>query len=314
MNWRQASLVAVTVMVFASVMAIGLQVEPEGDDLRPSVVVSIYPLGYLAEEITRGTTFSVTTLMPANQEIHSYHPTTRDWLEASRAEVLVYNGAGADLWFEEELLADLDTGDAVVVETTHGLELLDAHGEGHGEGDEDHGDADPHTWLSPWMALRQGQAIYEALSMYAHSARLEANWEELEARLATLDSSYMATLANTTHDEVIVSHEAYGYLADRYGFEQHGVIGISAEEQPSVSAITDLVELMEAEGISSVFVDPVYSDDYAETIRQELEKRTGEEVQVLSLYFCLGPVDGLDYEDQLEENLASLAMALEVPS
>jgi zinc transport system substrate-binding protein len=286
-------------------------VGPEGDDFRPGVVASFYPLGYLAGEISRGTTFSVTTLMPPNQEVHSYHPTTRDWLEANRAEVLVHNGAGVDRWFRDELLPDLDTGDKVVVETTRGLELLEAGGHDHGDGGT--GGVDPHTWLSPWMAIQQGEAIYGALSGYAPSQRLDDNWAALRERLEALDAEYMSTLANATRGEVIVSHEAYGYLADRYGFQQHGVIGISAEEQPSVTAISDLVSLMEAEGIYTVFVDPVYTDDYARTIQGELEDRTGEEVRVLRLYFCLGPVDGHDYIEQMEENLMALADALGVP-
>ena len=81
-----------------------------------------------------------------------------------------------------------------------------------------------------------------------------------------------------------------------------------------MSAISDLVTLMEDRALYSVFVDPVYSDDYANTIKQELEDRTGERVRVLTLYFCLGPVDGLDYLQQMEANLAALAIALEVPS
>lgn len=314
MNWKQASLIAVTVMLFTSVITVGLQEEPEGDDHRPGVVTSFYPLGYLATEIARGTTFSVTTLMPPNQEVHSYHPTTRDWLDASRAEVLIFNGAGVDRWFEKELLPDLDTSGKTVVETTAGLDLLDVQGHDGDGDDHDHGEVDPHTWLSPWMAVQQGQAIYEALSAYAPSQRLDENWDALRGRLLTLDGDYLTTLGNATHGEVIVSHEAYGYLAQRYGFEQHGVIGISAEEQPSVRAISDLVDLMEDEGIYSVFVDPIYSDDYARTIRDELEDRTGRDVEVLSLFFCLGPVDGLDYLEQLEENLSALAIAMEVPT
>jgi zinc transport system substrate-binding protein len=131
--------------------------------------------------------------------------------------------------------------------------------------------------------------------------------------LEALDAEYSSTLSNATLDEIIVSHEAYGYLADRYGFEQHGVIGISAEEQPSVAAMSDLVDLMEDRGVYSVFVDPVYSDDYARTIQEELEDRTGMEVAVLTLYFCLGPVDDLDYLQQMGANLDALATALEVP-
>jgi zinc transport system substrate-binding protein len=309
MNWKQASLLVVTVLMFTTVLAAGLQVEREGDDHRPTVVVSTYPLGYLTREIG-GDVVSVRVLMPPNQEVHAFSPTTQDWLEASRADMLVYNGAGADPWFEDELLRDLDTGDVTVVDTTAGLDILtpsddDPH---------DHGGPDPHTWLSPWMALQQGRAIYQALAELYGTQQIEDDWLVLEERLQALDEEYMSTLANATREEIIVSHEAYGYLADRYGFHQHGVIGISAEEQPSVAAISDLVELMEEEGIFTVFVDPVYSDDYAETIRRELEDRTGRDVRVLSLYFCLGPVDGLDYFEQMEENMAALAVALEVPS
>jgi zinc transport system substrate-binding protein len=313
MNGKQGALIVVTVMMFTSVIAIGLQEEPPMDDYAPTVVVSFYPLGYLARGIGEGVV-SVKVLMPPNQEVHAFHPTTQDWLEASRADVLVYNGAGADPWFEEELLPDLDTRGKVVVETTAGLDLLDAHDDEDGSTGDGHQDADPHTWLSPRMAVLQGQAIYEGLVRFYDVPLLTANWEALRERLEDLDAEYLATLGNATHDGIIVSHEAYGYLADRYGFDQHGVIGISAEEQPSAAAISDLVELMEKKGIRSVFVDPVYSDDYATTIKEELEDRTGDDVRVLQLYFCLGPVDGLDYLEQLEANLDNLAQALEVPT
>lgn len=315
MNWKQASLIAVTIMVFTSVIAIGLSEGPEADDNLPSLVASTYPLGYLAREIGEGVV-TVTVLMPPNQEVHAFHPTVQDWLDASRADVLVYNGAGADPWFEEEVLPDLDTRVKMVVDTTAGLDLLKAHdGEegGHDHGDED---TDPHTWISPHMALLQGEAIYKALT-HLHGmevARLDENWNALRERLEAMDEEYMTILANATKDVIIVSHEAYGYLANRYDFEQHGVIGISAEEQPSVTAITDLVDLMETEGIHTVFLDPVYSDDYTRTIKDELEDRTGESVRVLKLYFCLGPVDGLDYMGQMEANLKALAIALEVPT
>ncbi len=311
MNWRQGTLVLVAAMVFGGLIASGLSQVPAGDERgRPSVVASTYPLGYMVDMIA-GDDVRLTVLMPPNQEVHAFHPTTRDWLEANSADVLLYNGAGADPWFEGELLPDLDTRDKLVVDTTEGLQLLEAHGDGH-DG-EDTGDADPHTWLSPAMALQQAQAIYEAIRQVVPDDIIDWNWKILRSKLEALDSQYESTLSNATLDEIIVSHEAYGYLADRYGFEQHGVIGISAEEQPSVAAMSDLVDLMEDRGVYSVFVDPVYSDDYARTIQEELEDRTGREVEVLTLYFCLGPVGDMDYLQQMRANLDALATALEVP-
>jgi zinc transport system substrate-binding protein len=210
----------------------------------------------------------------------------------------------------------LDIEGRVVVDTTEGLDLLDAHGgEGSGDGDgHGHAGMDPHTWLSPRMALGQAEAIYLALREVVPDGTVDSNWDGLRNRLEALDGEFTTTLANATLEGIIVPHEAYGYLAHAYGFHQHGVIGVSAEEQPSVAAISDLVDLMEEEGIYSVFVDPVYSDDYSRTLKEELESRTGRDVGLLTLYFCLGPVDGMDYLEQMGANLEALALALEVPS
>ncbi len=314
MNLKQAVLVVVATLFMISVVAIGLVGDPgqADDDGRLRVVATLYPLGYMAEQIG-GDLVSVVTLVPPNQEVHVFNPSTSDMLAADRADVLLYNGAGLDLWFEEDLLVELDTGDKVVVETTRDVELLDADG-GHGGEDDGHdvGVHDPHTWISPDTALQQSFAVYEALveADAGNEAAYTSAWQDFRGRLEALDAEYEERLSNSTFDTIIVSHEAYGYLAHRYGFEQHGVIGISADEQPSAATIANLVTLMEELGIESVFVDPIYSDDYAMTLKDELEARTGREVAILDLYFMLGPVDDMDLLQQMEANLESLAKGL----
>ena len=314
MNWKQAVLVVVATLFMISVVAIGLvgDTGQADDDGRLRVVTTLYPLGYMAKEIG-GDLVSVVTLVPPNQEVHVFNPSTSDMLAADRADVLLYNGAGLDLWFEEDLLVELDTGDKVVVDTTRDLEILEAGG-GHGGEDDGHdvGVHDPHTWISPDTALQQALAVYEALveADAGNEAAYTSAWQAFRGRLEALDAEYEERLSNSTFDTIIVSHEAYGYLANRYGFEQHGVIGISADEQPSAATIADLVTLMEELGIDSVFVDPIYSDDYAMTLKDELEARTGREVAILDLYFMLGPVDDMDLLQQMEANLENLAEGL----
>jgi zinc transport system substrate-binding protein len=314
MNWKQAVLVGGATLFLISIVAVGLVGDPGqvDDEGRLRVVATVYPLGYMAKEIG-GDMVSVVTMVPPNQEVHVFNPSTSDMLAADRADVLLYNGAGLDLWFEEDLLPELDTGDKVVVETTKDLELLEVVG-GHGVDDDGHDDGvhDPHTWISPHTALQQAAAVYEALveADAPNEVAYRSNWQAFRERLEALDAEYEERLTNSTFDTIIVSHEAYGYLANRYGFEQHGVIGISANEQPSAATIADLVTLMEELGINSVFVDPVYSDDYALTLKDELEDRTGEDVAILNLYFMLGPVDGMDLLEQMEANLESLARGL----
>ena len=60
-----------------------------------------------------------------------------------------------------------------------------------------------------------------------------------------------------------------------------------------------------------VFVDPVYPNESAQTLGNELERLTGHDVIILKLYYMLGEIDGLDYLEQQEKNLENLIIGLE---
>jgi len=60
-----------------------------------------------------------------------------------------------------------------------------------------------------------------------------------------------------------------------------------------------------------VYVDPVYSEESAQTLKNELKRLSGQDVQILKLYFMLGTIDGLDYFGQQEKNLENLKIGLE---
>jgi zinc transport system substrate-binding protein len=181
------------------------------------------------------------------------------------------------------------------------------------EDDHEHGIYDPHTWVSPFLAKQQAKNIYEAFVKADpdNEPYYTQRWNALKARFDKLDDSLMTGLANKKKSDIFVTHSAFGYLAERYGFHQHGVIGISADEQPSVSAIQTMVEEMEEHGIYVIYTDPIYSEDYAQTLKGTLEAETGKTVQILKLYLILDPQDGRDYFEQQESNLDNLKIGLE---
>jgi zinc transport system substrate-binding protein len=162
--------------------------------------------------------------------------------------------------------------------------------------------------------VQQAEKIYDAIIEVdsANENYYSERWADLKERFNDLDNQYMSVLANKTKDEIFTTHAAFSYLADRYGFEQHGVIGISADEQPSTSTIAELVELMVEQNSFTIYIDPVYADDYAQTLKRELESETDSDVKILKLYFMLGPMDGLDYFEQMETNLDNLKTGLVV--
>ncbi|MBA3046203.1 MAG: zinc ABC transporter substrate-binding protein [Candidatus Thermoplasmatota archaeon] len=313
MNRSQLLLVLVTLTVVAALIGASLYVGVLKDDDRLQVVASFYPLAYMAREIG-GERVTVTCLIPYNSEVHAWQPSPSDIIAADNADVLLYNGAGLDPWFEEDILPALGDNERIVVETTHGLELDDTGllAGTRQDDDHDHGDVDPHTWVSPFIARQQAEKIYEALveADPEGESHYQAGWANLSAKFDDLDSRYMAELAVKTNGTVIVAHAAYGYLAQRYGFEQHGVIGLSADEQPSASVIAGISDLMEDESIYTLYVNPIYSDAYIQTLKTEIQSRTGNDVYVHKLYLMLGPTDGLDYLEQMEQNLENLKYGL----
>jgi zinc transport system substrate-binding protein len=318
MNSKQKILLlSVTLIIIVSLGAIAFIVTTPKSNGKISLVATFYPLAYLSEEIG-GDYVTVTQLVPDNTEIHTWEPSASHIIAVDDSDIIVYNGAGADHWLEDDILPSLSTSKShIVVESTKGLELIanqehEEHQEATGEEEHDHGAYDPHTWISPYMAKLQAENIYNAFVQADpdHQDYYTQRWQTLESKLTELDNEYTEGLSNITQSSIFVSHEAFGYLATRYGFEQHGVIGLSADEQPSTSTIANLVEQMVEHHSYSVYVDPVYSTEYAQTIKTEVEAKTGHTVTVLNLYLMLGPSGGMDYLEQMQSNLSNLGTGL----
>jgi len=302
-----AALSTITLVVVASAL---LLITPASNKLE--VVVTFYPLAFFSQEIG-AEHVQVTQLVPSNTEIHAWEPSASQILAAERADIIVYNGAGLDHWMETEILPALSsTKNRTVVDTTEGLELLSSVSENH-EHEDEHGPYDPHTWLSPYMAKMQAEKIYTVFVQEDpdHAIYYTERWLNLKNRLEQMDDDYATGLSTKQKNATFVTHEAFGYLAHRYGFEQHGVIGLSADEQPSAATIANLVNLMIEHEIFVVYIDPVYSDEYAQTLKNELQTQTGHIVKLLKLYLMLGPIDGKDYFQQQQSNLESLKVGLD---
>ncbi|MHC1710009.1 MAG: metal ABC transporter solute-binding protein, Zn/Mn family [Methanomassiliicoccales archaeon] len=296
-----SSFVVVIILIFAS----SFFRDQDGDDDKTKVVATFYPLAYMAQSIG-GDRVSVTSMVPYNSELHSWQPAPQDIIRADDANVILYNGGPADRWLVDDVLPAVNDAGKVIVNTTAGVSYIAG-------GDEDEGGTDPHTWLSPKRAMLQARNVYDALCEADSEGEeyFTARFTALNVTLASLDEQYRS-LDNSTVSGVIVSHSALGYVAYDYNFAQYGVIGLSADEEPSAAAIAGLVEIMENESIYTVYVDPVYNQNYANILKQELESRTGQDVAVLEMFLTLGPYEELDYLEQLSQNLANLKIGLGV--
>ncbi|MBM3934143.1 MAG: hypothetical protein FJ319_07560 [SAR202 cluster bacterium] len=181
---------------------------------------------------------------------------------------------------------------------------LDADGHGHGS-------LDPHVWLDPLKAIELVKVIRDALIARnpASAAAYTDNADLLIADLNALDSRFQTGLATCSKKQVATSHEAFGYMARRYGFEQMAVSGLSPEAEPSPRDLADLSSRIKKAGIQYVLVEPILSQRLAQTVAKEvnatllplhpIESVTLDESRSGETYFTL-----------MDKNLTSLKQAL----
>ncbi len=289
-----------------------------------TVVASFYPLAFMTEQIV-GNEMAVVNLAGAS-DVHDYEPSPQDMVQLHKADLLVYLGAELEPWAEDVV----PTLENKTLEVAHALtlaerEVHDDHEEAEHEDEpeddhdeeaseevdhdeHDHGQFDPHVWLDPVLAQQMVDEILEAvLEIDATKAAVyTANAATLKGRFKALDSAFESGLNACAQQEVIVSHDAYGYLARRYGFQTHAISGLSTQDEPSAKILAALKAEAD-EGITHILSEENNVLRFAEMLSSE----TGLEMVSINP-LGRGTLDpSKDFFDVMTENLASLETALE---
>jgi len=199
-------------------------------------------------------------------------------------------------------------------EETHKEDDHDDHGDEHHDEEEHdehedehaHGEFDPHVWLDPVLLSEVVGHATEALTDVdpAHTSKYESNAQELQVKLGVLHSEYEATLSRCTLDEVITSHDAFGYVADRYDIEIHSIGGLSTQDTPSAVILAELKEEAE-EGVGAILLEANSVSAYGETLARETGLQT---LSVSPIAYVSGEEN---YFSLMRSNLVSLSTALQ---
>ena len=153
--------------------------------------------------------------------------------------------------------------------------------EGHG-----HGEFDPHWWMDPARAAQAAGVISTAVAdnTDVDAGQLAEQTEAYEAELLALDAELDALFADIPADRrlMVTNHDAFGYLATRYGFEVVGTVIPSGSDmaEPSAASLASLATLINELGVPAIFTENISSSDLANTLAAE----TGTNVAVVPLF------------------------------
>lgn len=304
---------AVLTVVLAATGLVGCgntaQTHSDVDDGKVSVVASFYPMSDFAKRVG-GDKVSVKCMVPAMQEPHVWEPTPQDIAQLSDADVFVYNGCGLEGWVDG-VKDNLDPDKPVVVEASKGCHLLNSDHD-HDHGDHHHeGGYDPHVWLSPANARIEMQNICDALVKVDpdNAEYYKKNMEEASIECDRLEREYKDTLDKCDRHEIVVSHEAFGYICHDFGLEQIGIEGIEPDGEPNPARMAEIVELTKSKGVTTIFTEAMVNPKVAHQIASE----TGCVVKELNPLEGLSEEDqkaGMDYFKVMRNNLEELKVAL----
>lgn len=269
-----------------------------------SVVASFYPLAEAASRVG-GDLVSVQNLTPPGVEPHDLELAPDDIEAIANADVIVYLGGGFQPAVEDAL------AEAEHAVTVDALDAVATNAAPASEADEGL-TVDPHVWLDPARYEEIVRSVSAALSEAdpANEATYAANAEAYIGQIAALDEEFRAGLSDCERTTIVTSHEAFGYLADAYGLTQVGILGLSPEAEPDPRRLAELRDLVQREGMTTIFAEELVSPKVAETLASE----AGVQVAVLNPIESLTDAQeraGEDYLSLMRENLDTLRMALD---
>ena len=251
---------------------------------RLDVIAGFYPLAFAAAAIGRGRV-DVTNLTPPGAEPHDLELSPRDVQRVRAAGLVLYLGQRFQPALED---AVGEGAEGQAIDLLRGLALAPG--------------GDPHVWLDPVRYAQVGERIGKALGDPEAGSRFAD-------RLETLDREYRSGLAECRRREIVTSHAAFGYLAERYGLEQIAVTGVAPEAEPAPRELERVARLARERGATTIFTETLVSPEIAETVAREIGAQTA----------VLDPLEGLteddaergeDYFSLMRRNLETLREAL----
>jgi zinc/manganese transport system substrate-binding protein len=283
----------------------------------PAVVATHSILGDLVRNVA-GEEVTLTTIMPIGADPHEFEASAQQIEAIGGADLLVANGLG----FEEQLLEPITAAGAdgvAVLELGEALDPIPYAGEEHAqEGAEDDdaaaaGSDDPHWFQDPARAATAtrliGARLAEVTGDQSHVVRAEAYAAQLEELAAEVED--MLGAVPESGRKLVTNHDAFGYFADRFGFEVVGTVipGGADLAEPSAGELEELAATIADEGVPAIFAESIQSADLAETLAAEV----GDQIEVVELYSDSLGEEGSEaatYVDLVRANAGRIAGAL----
>ncbi len=278
------------------------------EEEKIKIAATIFPLYDMVRQIG-GEWIEPVLILPPGSSPHTYEVTPAQVKEIQKVKLVFTIGAGVDAWAKNitEAVSGLKTVsmDQYVILKPFAPQNHDEDHGAHETGDE-HGDQDPHYWLSPDNAKIMAGQIAKKLAEIdtPHKTYYETRAQDFIVRLMSKDIEWKAKINSLNKKDLVVFHDAWGYFADHFGLDIVAAFEPFPGQAPSPKYLIELQRVIREHDTRALFVEPQLSKEAITALANDLQLK----VDVLD---PLGGVDGRNsYIDLIDYNVDIIYEAL----
>jgi zinc/manganese transport system substrate-binding protein len=266
-----------------------------------------------------GDRVEVVEIVKPDTDPHLFEPGPGDIRAISKARLVLANGLGFESYLDKlkKGVGDGPTfvvvGDAIkplMVEEACEHEEHEGHSHTHTHA-ADGKVPDPHWWHSIGNAKVAVREIRDALILAdpANTDLYKTNAAKALSSLDELNRWAKLEIARVPRSQrlLVTSHDALGYFARDFGFEILPVQGFSTSDQPSSQKVRELIGVIKAKGVKSLFAENIENPK----VLEEITRETGAKVGGVLYADGLGKGSASTYDGMMRHNISTICQALE---
>jgi ABC-type Zn uptake system ZnuABC Zn-binding protein ZnuA len=263
--------------------------EASDDNGKVRVLTSLEIFADMARNVG-GDRVEVEALLPSGADPHTFELRPSAVRKIAEADIIFINGLGLEGNLEDVIR---ENAEGPVVELTDDIEDIDGN---------------PHMWLDPGLGFEYLGTIRDSLADVDSEGTSAYFDRELNYRGFIHQGVQQRMLILTSippeNRKLVTFHDAFPYLAERYGLEIVAVVAPSPGQEPSAEDIAELTETIERENVPAVFTEPQFNSDVLDAAAEDADVRV---LDLLSDAY----VDGVDsYIELMEFNMEQLVEGL----
>ncbi len=284
--------------------------DPAGSGDKLNVVASFYPLEFIAKTVG-GDAVHVTTLTAPGVEPHDLELTPKQVGHIAQAKLVLFEGnlqpAVDEAVDQNAKKSAFDVASAASAGGhRRGLRGAPRGRRGPRESSRRRTPRTPSTRTSGSTRSGTPMSSRRSPTSWSRSTRERGRLHgSASAGMLTdvtkLDNDFKTGLANCKLKTFVTSHQAFAYLAKRYGLQMVGIAGFTPDAEPTPQRIREVQDIVRDQKVSTIFYEELVSPKVAESIARDVHVKTA----------VLSPIEGLSDANSQETYLSLMRANLQ---